>query len=83
MAEVRRRPDPEVLITGHTDRVGGVAQNDALSLQRAERVRASMLDLGLPADRAQAVGRGEREPLVPTDDEVAEPRNRRVEITVR
>jgi len=83
MAEVRRRPDPEVVVIGHTDRVGGIAQNDVLSLQRAERVRASMLGLGLPADRVQAVGRGEREPLVPTEDEVAEPRNRRVEITVR
>jgi outer membrane protein OmpA-like peptidoglycan-associated protein len=29
------------------------------------------------------VGRGEREPVVPTDDEVAEPRNRRAEIVVR
>ena len=83
MAEVRRRPDPEVVIVGHTDRVGAIAQNDALSLQRAERVRASMRGLCLPADRVQAVGRGEREPLVPTEDEVAEPRNRRVEITVR
>ena len=83
IAEVQRRPDPEVVIVGHTDRVGGVAHNDALSLQRAERVRASILGLGLPADRVQAVGRGEREPLVPTEDEVAEPRNRRVEITVR
>jgi outer membrane protein OmpA-like peptidoglycan-associated protein len=83
MAEVRRRPDPEVVIVGHTDRVGTVAQNDALSLQRAERVRTTMLGLGLEADRVQAVGRGEREPLLPTDDEVAEPRNRRVEITVR
>jgi len=27
--------------------------------------------------------RGEREPLVPTADEVPEPRNRRVEIKVR
>jgi outer membrane protein OmpA-like peptidoglycan-associated protein len=83
LTEVQRRPDPDVVITGHTDRVGGIAQNDALSLQRAERVRQSMIGLGLPADRVQAVGRGEREPLVPTEDEVAEPRNRRVEVTVR
>jgi outer membrane protein OmpA-like peptidoglycan-associated protein len=83
MAEVRRRPDPEVVIVGHTDRVGGLVQNDALSLQRAERVRQSVIGLGLPADRVVAVGRGEREPLVPTEDEVAEPRNRRVEVTVR
>jgi outer membrane protein OmpA-like peptidoglycan-associated protein len=83
LAEVGRRPDPEVVIIGHTDRVGGITQNDALSLQRAERVRQSMLGLGLPQDQVQAVGRGEREPLVPTEDEVAEPRNRRVEVTVR
>jgi outer membrane protein OmpA-like peptidoglycan-associated protein len=83
MAEVARRPDPEVLIIGHTDRVGSVAQNDALSLQRAERVREAVLRLGIAADRVQVSGRGEREPLVPTEDEVAEPRNRRVELTVR
>jgi outer membrane protein OmpA-like peptidoglycan-associated protein len=83
MAEVGRRPDPEVVIIGHTDRVGSPAQNDALSLQRAERVREALLGLGIAADRVEAVGRGEREPLVPTEDEVAEPRNRRVEVTVR
>ncbi len=82
-AEVQHRPDPEVIIIGHTDRVGSVAQNDALSLQRAERVRQVLLGLGIPADRVTAVGRGEREPLVPTEDQVAEPRNRRVEVTVR
>jgi outer membrane protein OmpA-like peptidoglycan-associated protein len=83
MAEVGRRPDPEVVIIGHTDRVGSPAQNDTLSLQRAERVREAVLGLGIAADRVVAVGRGEREPLVPTEDEVAEPRNRRVELTVR
>ena len=83
MTELRRRPDPEVSIIGHTDGVGTVAQNDVLSLQRAERVRQVLLGLGIPADRMQAVGRGEREPLVPAEDETPEPRNRRVEITVR
>jgi outer membrane protein OmpA-like peptidoglycan-associated protein len=83
LAEVRRRPDPEVVVIGHTDRVGGFAQNDALSAQRAERVRQEVLGLGIAPDRIQAVSRGEREPLVPTEDEVPEPRNRRVEITVR
>jgi len=38
---------------------------------------------GVAADRISVAGRGEREPLVPTADEVAEPRNRRVEINVR
>lgn len=82
-AEIGRRPAAEVVVIGHTDRVGSVQQNDALSLQRAERVRRELVQLGIPADRIEVAGRGEREPLVPTEDEVAEPRNRRVEITVR
>jgi outer membrane protein OmpA-like peptidoglycan-associated protein len=39
--------------------------------------------MGVARDSIQVAGRGEREPLVPTPDEAAEPRNRRVEITVR
>jgi hypothetical protein len=38
---------------------------------------------GHPREQVSVAGRGEREPIVPTEDEVAEPRNRRVEITVR
>jgi outer membrane protein OmpA-like peptidoglycan-associated protein len=82
-AEIARRPSPEIVIIGHTDRVGSVAANDALSLRRAQKVRDDLVKLGIPADRMQVAGRGEREPLVPTEDEVPEPRNRRVEISVR
>jgi OmpA-OmpF porin, OOP family len=82
-AEIARRPAAEVIVIGHTDRVGSVQSNDALSLQRAERVRAELVRFGIPADRIQIAGRGEREPLIPTEDEIPEPRNRRVEITVR
>jgi outer membrane protein OmpA-like peptidoglycan-associated protein len=81
--EVAGRPAAEVVAIGHTDRVGSDQQNDALSLQRAERVRQELIRVGIPADRIVAVGRGEREPIVPTEDGTAEPRNRRVEITVR
>ncbi len=82
-AEIRRRPAPEVTVIGHTDRVGSVEDNDALSLRRAERVRNDLITLGIPAGDIYAAGRGEREPFVATADEVSEPRNRRVEIRVR
>jgi outer membrane protein OmpA-like peptidoglycan-associated protein len=82
-AEIARRPAPEIVIIGHTDRVGSVISNDALSLRRAEKVRDDLVKLGIPADRMEVAGRGEREPLLPTEDEVPEPRNRRVEISVR
>lgn len=81
--EIARRPAPEIVVIGHTDRVGAVPFNDALSLRRAERVRDELVKVGIVADRILVAGRGEREPLVPTADEVAEARNRRVEINVR
>lgn len=82
-AEIARRPAPEIAIIGHTDRVGGQAYNDALSQRRAERCRDELIKLGIPKVRISVAGRGEREPEVPTADEVPEPRNRRVEISVR
>ena len=78
LEELRRRPAPDIQVIGHTDTVGNPSENDALSLQRAEKLRSEMLNLGIPA-----AGRGEREPLVPTADGTDEPRNRRVEINVR
>ena len=83
LQELKRRQAPDILVIGHTDRVGQDDLNDRLSLQRAERVKADLVSQGLPADRIRAAGRGEREPLVPTADGVDEPRNRRVEINVR
>lgn len=82
-AEVARRQAVEVQITGHTDRVGSVADNDHLSLARSQAVREMLGQLGLQSDFIRAVGRGEREPLVPTPDEQPEPRNRRVEVILR
>lgn len=76
-------PAANVVVLGHTDRVGSQQRNDALSLRRAQFVRARLIAEGMPKDRIEAVGRGEREPLIQTADEVAEPRNRRVEIKVR
>ena len=83
LAEIRKRPAPDLIIVGHTDRVGSLADNDRLALKRAEKIRGEMVRQGLLADSVQAAGRGEREPLVPTADEVAEARNRRVEMLVR
>lgn len=83
LSELRDRGAPDVLVIGHTDRVGNLQFNDRLSLQRAERVRGELVKLGIAQARIQVAGRGEREPLVSTEDEIAEPRNRRVEISVR
>jgi outer membrane protein OmpA-like peptidoglycan-associated protein len=83
LAEIARNAVPDIVVVGHTDRVGSDAANDVLARQRADTVRAALLQRGIAPDSVAAEGRGEREPLVPTADGVAEPRNRRVEIVVR
>lgn len=79
----RARAGGEIVVTGHTDRQGSLEDNDRLSLERARAIRTLLVERGFKAELIEAVGRGEREPLVPTDDEVAEPRNRRAELLVR
>jgi OOP family OmpA-OmpF porin len=76
-------PAAEVVIIGHTDRVGPLDANDRLSLARAEAVRELLVAGGLARSAITVAGRGEREPAVATADEVAEARNRRVEIKIR
>jgi outer membrane protein OmpA-like peptidoglycan-associated protein len=82
-AELQRRPLPDIVVIGHTDTVGSLDFNDKLSRARADRMRELLIERGLPAERIEAAGRGKRELLVPTDDNISEPRNRRVEINVR
>lgn len=82
-AEIARRPAAEITVIGHTDTVGNDEYNDKLSLERAQAVREILIGMGVPAQNITAAGRGKREQLVPTADNVAEPRNRRVELSVR
>lgn len=81
--EIVERPASEVMVIGHTDRVGSTQSNDELSKKRADGIRELLIQSGVPAEKLEAVGRGERDPLVATGDEVDEPKNRRVEINLR
>jgi OOP family OmpA-OmpF porin len=81
--EVSKRQAVEVQVTGHTDTVGGQADNDRLSKERMQTIKEWFIKRGLQASFIRAVGRGERELLIQTPDNVREPRNRRVEVIVR
>jgi outer membrane protein OmpA-like peptidoglycan-associated protein len=81
--DVKGRKAPEVVVTGHTDTMGELSYNDMLSLERAKAVSKLFIARGLPAESVSVAGRGQRELLVQTADNVPEPLNRRVEITVR
>lgn len=67
-------------LTGHADRAGKDGYNQKLSARRAETVKKQLMRLGLPASEIATSAKGEREPLVQTNDGVREPQNRRVEI---
>jgi outer membrane protein OmpA-like peptidoglycan-associated protein len=80
---VRNRPVADALVVGHTDTTGARASNFELGLKRATTVRSLLVDAGLERSLLQLISHGEEDLLVPTADEASEPRNRRVEITVR
>lgn len=67
-------------LTGHADRSGPDAYNQKLSERRAEKVKQQLIRLGVSASDIATHAKGESDPLVPTDDGVREPQNRRVEI---
>lgn len=69
-------------LTGHTDTVGSDKYNLALSLKRANAVKAVMVKEGIAADIISAKGVGKAGLLVPTPDGVREAQNRRVEILI-
>lgn len=81
--DIKRRPVYQVEVIGYTDTTGTQELNQRLSLQRAQAVRDLLAKDGVAAASISAAGRGKLDPEVPTADQVNEPRNRRVVITVR
>jgi peptidoglycan-associated lipoprotein len=83
LSVVRERPVPEVTVIGHTDTMGDAKGNYDLGLKRAMTVRTLLLSAGLDPSLVDVASHGEADLLIPTPDETVEPRNRRVEITIR
>jgi outer membrane protein OmpA-like peptidoglycan-associated protein len=73
----------EISIIGHTDTTGTDEYNMKLSAARAEAVRDALLSHGIRSGQIEIGYHGERDPVVPTRDNVVEPRNRRVEVVVK
>lgn len=71
-----------VTINGHADRVGTEQYNMDLSQRRARFVLKALKAAGVPEKMMNYFAFGESDPAVPTADDVAEPKNRRVEIYI-
>jgi outer membrane protein OmpA-like peptidoglycan-associated protein len=75
--EIRR-----VEVQGHTDNSGTPDHNMILSEQRAEAVRAWLVQHGVQADRLIAKGYGQDKPLVPNITQQMRQKNRRVQFII-
>jgi len=83
LSDIKDLPASELTVIGHADEVGTDALNDELSRRRAAAIVSLLKSRGIDTTRASIVGRGSRDPLVPTRMGTAEVKNRRVEIRLK
>jgi outer membrane protein OmpA-like peptidoglycan-associated protein len=80
IAIMKKYPEVEIEVRGHTDSVGSYEQNMRLSKLRAEAVRQHFLAQGIAATRVRAVGFGPSSPIADNRTAAGRARNRRIEI---
>lgn len=69
-------------ISGHTDDAGAPSYNLELSQLRAQVIVDYLVERGIHADRLEAVGFGEKKPIVPNTTIQNKAKNRRVELKI-
>jgi adhesin transport system outer membrane protein len=80
---VKTRASPDVTVIGHADTTDDARSNFALGLSRATSIRDHLVAIGLDPGVVSVASHGEADLLVRTPDNTREPRNRRVEVSVR
>lgn len=83
LAKVAERDNADVSIVGHSDTQGKAEANAVLAYQRAATIANMLRQRGMQPASLSIESHGESNLLVPTPDETPEPRNRRVEITIK
>jgi outer membrane protein OmpA-like peptidoglycan-associated protein len=83
IARAKSLPNIDVSVVGHADATGSDAYNSDLSLRRAQTVSDALVAAGIPRDVIEVKYHGANNPFIPTPRGIPEPRNRRVEITIR
>lgn len=83
LAEILKKyPDSNILIAGHTDSDGSEQYNQSLSEQRAKAVSDYTMMQGVSSSRLSIVGLGENEPIATNNTDSGKQLNRRVEIAI-
>ncbi len=71
-----------VIAVGHTDSTGAAAYNQALSVRRAEAVKAYLVSKGIESNRIYTEGKGLTQPVADNATREGRSKNRRVEVEV-
>ncbi len=79
---LKRYPDYNVVISGHTDNTGSSATNQSLSEQRAKSCYDYLMGQGISSLRMSYVGYGESRPITTNDTPQGRALNRRVEFNL-
>ena len=80
---LKRYPDSNIVVKGHTDSTGDESYNLRLSEERADNVRRYLVAEGVGSHRATAIGYGEAFPMTSNSTPAGRQQNRRVEIEIR
>jgi len=83
VAYLKKNPDVNITIDGHTDNIASDKVNDPLSVRRAESTKKYLVKNGIEAERLTTLGHGSKQPVA--DNKTAEGRrlNRRIEIKIK
>lgn len=79
---LKKYPDSNILVAGHTDSDGAEQYNQSLSERRAKAVSDYTMMQGVSSSRLSVVGLGETEPIATNSTESGKQLNRRVEIAI-
>lgn len=79
---MKQNPSMVVEVGGHTDNVGDDAYNMRLSHDRARAVRDYLVNASIRAERVQAKGYGEANPIATNETEEGRKANRRTEFII-
>ena len=79
---LKDNPSIHIEIQGHTDNVGSVTANQALSANRAFTIKAYLEENGIAGKRISAKGYGSSKPISDNQTEEGRAKNRRTEFLI-
>src|SRR5690606_10810880 len=79
---LKQHPTMKIEVSGHTDNVGNVKDNEALSTNRAFSVKALLEEMGVEGGRIRARGYGSARPRADNNTEEGRAMNRRTEFEI-